>query len=86
MTIEENFQKAAQDVQSLPQKPSNDDLLDLYSLFKQAEVGPATGKRPGALNIIARKKYDQWSALGQMTKSDAMEKYIAKVKFLQNGN
>ena len=83
MSLENDFNKAVEDVQKLPSKPSNDDLLILYSLFKQATIGPARDKRPSALNIIARKKFDQWKALGSMEKNLAMKEYVAKVKELE---
>ena len=86
MSLEQNFRNAAQDVQRLAAKPNNDDLLVLYSLYKQAEHGPVNGKRPGALNVVARRKYDQWAALGDMSQQEAMEKYIAKVRELESAS
>ena len=80
MSLEAKFQKASVDVQGLSQKPSNQDMLELYSLFKAASVGAVQGKRPGALNMVARAKYDAWSKLGEISKEDAMNQYIAKVE------
>jgi hypothetical protein len=36
---QERFEKAATEVKSLPQRPTNDELLLLYGLYKQATVG-----------------------------------------------
>lgn len=33
------FKQAAEDVKNLSQTPSNDELLEVYALFKQASVG-----------------------------------------------
>ena len=33
------FEKAAEDVKKLTSKPSNDTMLKVYSLYKQATVG-----------------------------------------------
>lgn len=33
------FNKAAEDVKNLKEQPDNDDLLQLYGLYKQATVG-----------------------------------------------
>ena len=33
------FLKAAEEVKNLSGKPSNDDMLEIYSLYKQATVG-----------------------------------------------
>ena len=57
-------------------KLSNSDKLEFYSLFKQASVGPCTGKQPSRLNIVARAKYDAWKALGKLSKDDAKRRFI----------
>ena len=44
MATQEEFDAAADRVQKLPKKPSNDDLLELYAFYKQATVGDVTGK------------------------------------------
>lgn len=42
----QEFEKAAKEVNELKKKPSNDELLKLYGLYKQATVGDVnTGKR-----------------------------------------
>jgi diazepam-binding inhibitor (GABA receptor modulating acyl-CoA-binding protein) len=35
----QRFKKAADDIQKLKSKPSNEDLLEIYGLFKQGTVG-----------------------------------------------
>ena len=37
------------------------------------------GKRPSIINVVARKKYDEWSKLKGMTKEKAEELFIAKL-------
>lgn len=37
--LQVEFNKAAEDVKNLTKKPSDQELLDLYGLFKQATVG-----------------------------------------------
>ena len=83
MNLTEKFKVASANVQKLDEKPSNNDLLDLYSLFKAANDGPAHGKRPGVLKMVARAKFDAWNKLGQITKDVAMQQYIIKVEKLQ---
>ena len=39
MELKEQFEKAITDSKSLTEKPSNDTLLQLYSLYKQATDG-----------------------------------------------
>lgn len=48
MSTEELFQKAAEDVKNLKATPSNDELLELYALFKQGSVGDVNTARPCA--------------------------------------
>jgi diazepam-binding inhibitor (GABA receptor modulator, acyl-CoA-binding protein) len=83
MALKDDFEKAAQDVQKLPQRPDNDTLLQLYSLYKQATEGDVNGSRPGMLDIKGRKKFDAWAAVKGTSSQAAMERYVALVKKLQ---
>lgn len=58
---------------------SNDVLLDLYALYKQATVGDVSGGRPGMLDLRGRAKYDAWAKRKGTAKPAAMEAYIAMV-------
>jgi len=77
------FEKAAQEVQGLRRKPSNDMLLRLYALYKQATAGDAGGDAPGMMEFVARAKYDAWAKLKGTGREDAMKKYIALVARLK---
>lgn len=76
------FKQAEADVKKLSKRPSNDTLLELYGLYKQATVGDVTGSRPGMLDMVGRAKYDAWAKLKKTGKEDAMKKYIALVEML----
>ena len=76
------FEQAQKDVKTLTERPSNDDLLELYALFKQGSAGDVSGKRPGMLDMVGRAKYDAWAKLKGMSADDAMQKYIDKVEAL----
>lgn len=80
--IKAAFEQAQKDVKTLTKKPSNDDLLALYSLFKQATEGDVKGSRPGMLDMVGRAKYDAWAKLKGTKTEEAMTKYAAKVKAL----
>jgi len=58
---------------------ASDVMLDLYALFKQANVGDVQGSRPGMLDVRGRAKYDAWAKRKGMTRDAAMEAYIALV-------
>jgi len=81
--LDAEFERAAADVKSLPKRPSNDELLKLYGLFKQATVGDASGERPGILAVEARAKFDAWAKLKGLEADDAKQGYaklVAKLK------
>ena len=79
MATEEEFKAAADRVKTLPSRPSNDTLLKLYGLFKQASTGDVTGKRPGRFSIKERAKYDAWDALKGKSQDVARDEYVALV-------
>lgn len=74
------FEQAQKDVKTLTKRPSNDDLLALYSLFKQGSEGDSSGSRPGMMDLVGRAKFDAWAKLKGTGKDAAMNQYIAKVK------
>lgn len=79
MADQQAFEQAQKDVKTLTKRPGNDDMLFLYSHFKQASAGDVSGKRPGMLDMVGRAKYDAWAKLKGMGKDAAMDKYIGKV-------
>lgn len=85
MALADDFASAQQRVKTLKTQPSNDTLLELYSLYKQASVGDVEGKRPGMLDLKGRAKYDAWAARKGTSKDAAMEKYVALVNRLLAG-
>lgn len=76
------FAQAQIDVKTLTRRPSNEDLLTLYALFKQGAAGDVSGDRPGMLDMVNRAKYDAWAKLKGTAADAAMSQYIAKVKAL----
>ena len=80
--LKTQFEQAAASAQKLNKRPSNEALLELYGLYKQATVGDATGSRPGMFDMVGRAKYDAWVKLKKTSKEDAMKQYIALVDSL----
>lgn len=83
MSLIEEFQQAADRSQKLAKRPTNEELLDLYALFKQATEGDITGDRPIGFDFKALAKYQAWDDKKGMTKEKAMETYIAFMKKLE---
>ncbi|XP_075256800.1 acyl-CoA-binding protein-like [Convolutriloba macropyga] len=78
--MSEAFNKAAEEVKNLTSKPTDQELLALYGLFKQATVGDVNTSRPGMLDLKGKAKWDAWNALKGKSKEDAETEYIAKVE------
>jgi acyl-CoA-binding protein len=85
MATVDEFESAVERVQKLPKRPSNDTLLDLYGLYKQATVGDVSGKRPGMLDMRGRAKFDAWASRKGTSAEDARRQYVALVQKLERG-
>lgn len=83
MITEQEFNQAQQDVKTLTERPSNDDLLALYANFKQATEGDVQGDRPGGFDFKAMAKHDAWAKLKGTSAEDARANYVGIVKRLK---
>lgn len=81
--LKNQFEAAVADSKKLPERPSNDVLLQLYALYKQATDGDVEGKRPGFTDMIGRAKYDAWAAIKGTASDGAMERYVELVSSLK---
>uniref|UniRef100_A0A8C5P008 Acyl-CoA-binding protein n=1 Tax=Jaculus jaculus TaxID=51337 RepID=A0A8C5P008_JACJA len=77
------FDKAAEDVKNLKTRPADDEMLFIYSHFKQATVGDVNTERPGMLDFKGKAKWDAWNQLKGTSKESAMKAYIDKVEELK---
>lgn len=84
MNLPESFQQAVEESHRLEKRPTNEQLLKLYSLYKQATVGDVIGDRPGGFDFKAIAKYDAWASLAGMTREAAMMSYIELVASLKS--
>lgn len=64
-------------VQSLTQRPNDDELLQLYGLYKQATVGDNTTDKPGLFDFKGKYKWEAWDKLKGTSQEDAEKQYIA---------
>uniref|UniRef100_A0A672IJF0 Acyl-CoA-binding protein n=1 Tax=Salarias fasciatus TaxID=181472 RepID=A0A672IJF0_SALFA len=74
---------AAAEVKQLKAKPADEEMLRIYALFKQANVGDVNTARPGMLDFTGKAKWDAWEKLKGKSKEDAMNEYIALVEELK---
>jgi diazepam-binding inhibitor (GABA receptor modulating acyl-CoA-binding protein) len=85
MDLKDLFHQATEDSKLLSEKPSNDTLLQLYSLYKQATEGDVTADPPAnPFDFVARAKYEAWSGLKGKTNEDAMREYVDLVNKLKS--
>ena len=82
--MEEQFKQAVLQSKELTVRPSNEDLLRLYALFKQSTMGDTTGERPGGFDFKGAAKYDAWMNEQGKPADSAMQEYIDLVNKLQN--
>jgi len=83
MSLQEDFQKAVDRSKTdIKEKPSNEELLNLYALYKQGEEGDVPGERPGGFDFKAIAKYNAWEELKGKSSEDAMKEYIDLVNKL----
>jgi len=83
MELDEQFQDASARVNQLSERPSNDDLLSLYGLYKQAMEGDVTDERPGGFDFKAIAKYDAWKEVAGLSSEEAKQRYIDLVDRLE---
>lgn len=85
MDLHLEFEQAVEDSKTLSEKPSNDTLLQLYSLYKQASEGDVNIDPPSnPFDFVAKAKYEAWEALKGKSKDAAIKEYIDLVAKLKN--
>lgn len=82
MELQQEFENAVARSKTLTRRPGNDELLQLYALYKQATEGDVTGERPGGFDFKAIAKFDAWAELKGKTKDEARKEYIGLVEKL----
>lgn len=75
----QQFDKAVEDVKILKETPSNDQLLEIYALYKQATVGDINTERPGMLDFKGKAKWDAWQHKKGTDAEKAKQDYVNKV-------
>ena len=84
MELKEMFEQAAADSKALSERPSNDTLLQLYSLYKQATEGDVNIDPPAnPFDFVNKAKYEAWAGLKGKSKETAMKEYTDLVNKLK---
>jgi diazepam-binding inhibitor (GABA receptor modulator, acyl-CoA-binding protein) len=84
MALHKQFEDAVANSKNLSEKPSNEVLLKLYSLYKQATTGDVNTEPPSnPFDFVNKAKHDAWAALMGKTKETAMQEYVDLVNKLK---
>ena len=84
MDLQKQFEEATTSSKTLSEKPSNEVLLQLYSLYKQATTGDVDTEPPSnPFDFVNKAKYDAWASLKGKTKEAAMQDYVDLVNKLK---
>lgn len=70
------FEKAAAAAKSLPTRPDDAIMLQLYALYKQGSSGDVQGDKPGFFDFVGAAKYEAWEKLRGVSQEDARQQYI----------
>ena len=80
--INSRFEQASIAAKSLPERPDNDMMLQLYSLYKQGSAGDVSGAKPGFFDFVATAKYEAWEKIKGLSPDDAKNQYVDLVQNL----
>merc|ERR1712066_1181721 len=77
MALEQEFNACAEEVKNKINKTlSDDELKEIYALFKQGTMGDITIEKPGMLDMKACAKWEAWNSKKGMEQEEAKKKYI----------
>jgi len=72
----EAFEQAAVAAKSLPERPDDNTMLQLYALYKQGSAGDVQGTKPGFFDFVGAAKYEAWEKLKGTSEEDARKQYV----------
>ena len=81
-TAEETFEQAAVAAKSLPERPDDKTMLQLYALYKQGSAGDVQGDKPGFFDFVGAAKFEAWEKLNGTSQEDARSQYVELIKKL----
>lgn len=61
---------------------TDDEMKQVYGLFKQATVGDCNTAEPGMLDLKGKAKWNAWNSYKGKSKEDAQNEYVALAKTL----
>ncbi|XP_044081171.1 acyl-CoA-binding domain-containing protein 7-like [Neovison vison] len=82
MSLQADFDRITKDVRKLKTRPDDEELKELYGIYKQSIVGDINIECPEMLDLKGKAKWEAWNFQKGQSKEDAMSAYISKAKEL----
>ncbi|XP_014208677.1 acyl-CoA-binding protein homolog [Copidosoma floridanum] len=82
MSLDEEFNKVAEEVKKLKSEPLKEDMLELYALFKQATIGDCETEEASFFDFKGKAKREAWCKKKGMSQDEAKKLYIEKANSL----
>ncbi len=76
MALLDDFNAAVAKSKELTRRPTNEELLELYGLYKQASEGDINEPRPMGFDFKAIAKWQAWESKKGTSKDQAMQEYV----------
>tara|TARA_Y100000389_G_scaffold51587_1_gene47269 strand:- start:1638 stop:1928 length:291 start_codon:yes stop_codon:yes gene_type:complete len=76
------FNKAQRDIRQLLTRPTDEELLLIYGLFKQATIGDNYHSKPSPVWFKETRKWEAWNDQRYKPQNTAKQEYITAVEFL----
>jgi diazepam-binding inhibitor (GABA receptor modulating acyl-CoA-binding protein) len=80
--VNEAFEQAAAAAKSLPERPDDSNMLQLYALYKQGSAGDVEGDKPSFFDFVGAAKYEAWEKLEGTSSDQAQAQYVELVRKL----
>lgn len=82
MNLDNEFEKSVAVAKNLPPQ-TNETLLKIYSLYKQATEGDIGAEKPSnPFDFVGNAKHNAWENLRGITKDEAKKQYIELIDSL----
>lgn len=82
MASQQEFENAVLRSKMITERPTNNELLQLYALYKQATEGDVQTERPGGFDFKSIAKWDAWKSLQGKSAEEARAEYVQLVNRL----
>ena len=73
--LDTEFTSSVTIIKTLTERPTNEELLKLYALYKQATEGNNSTNGPAVTNVKERAKWKAWYSLRGVSRRNAKTQY-----------